>query len=364
MSYSSGAYVVGHSGFNFGDAVVLKVDRRGDLLWRRQFGAPNGVRDQATDVATDAQDNAYVLGQTYGNLAQPVRGGTDLFLRKYSASGQDRWTRQFGLEIDDYPWDIEVAGNSVYVLGLNNEIGAALYRFNKKTGGTWWKKSFSDRIENFAVDGSDNLYVAGETTAACEVEEGLCAYAVVKKLNAFGKVVWAKRLKFGEADSSARNYRFRDITLSGGDLYLTGEGFDTPNGEIVTYLVKLATTGATKWERHIGYSEDAGYTFTAEFGLSADRDGVYVTAVTTDVRTNRPHYSYSKYGRDGLPLWKVGGDGYETEPLITGSLSAVAAGSDNKLYLTGWVYKSATCLCPVAFLKRLDPVTGAVIWSR
>lgn len=362
-SYSNGTYVVGlsYTG-DGGDPVVLKVNRRGDLLWRRQFSTPD--RDQATHVATDSQDNAYVLGETYGNLAQPVRGETDLFLRKYSASGRNLWTRQFGLDKTDYPWDIEVSGNSVYVLGLNNEIGAALYRFNKKSGGTWWKKTFTDVVSNFAVDGSGNLYLASETIAACDAEGGSCQYAVVKKLNSFGRVVWSKTMRLGEPGETARNFRFRDVTLYGSSLYLIGDAYGGTSSEHPAYLVKMDTTGAVKWQQRIGlwegYGANYSYFFSTNFGLSADGTGVYAKAVTQYNSSSETNYSYAKYGLGGTRLWKVGSDGYRSDSFIYGSLNALDAGADNTLYLAGYVNVGRNG----AFLKRVNPATGAVIWSR
>lgn len=362
-SYRYGTYVVGHSGFNFGDAVVLKVNGRGNLIWRRQFGTSNGVRDRATHVATDPQDNVYVLGETYGDLAQPVRGETDFFLRKYSATGAIVWTRQFGLDKTDHPWDVEVSGNSVYVLGLNNEVGTAIYRFNKESGGTSWKKTLRG-VFNFAADGSSNLYLAMETIAACTTESGSCQYAVVKKLNSFGKVVWSKTMRLGGPGEVARNHRFRDVALYGGSLYLVGDAYgETPNNEHPAYLVKMDTAGAVKWQQRIGLWEGWGvnysYFFSTYFGLSADGTGVYVRAVTQYDSSTDIVYSYAKYGPDGTRLWKVGSDGYKSDSYIYGSLNALDTGADSTLYLAGWVNGGVG-----AFLKRVNPVTGAVIWSR
>lgn len=362
-SYSNGVYVVGsHSANESEDPVVLKVNRRGDLLWRRQFGSP--VRDQATHAATDPQDNVYVLGETYGNLAQPVRGGSDFFLRKYSASGAAVWTRQFGLDKEDIPWDVEVSGDHVYVLGLNNEVGTAIYRFNKKSGSTGWKKTLRG-VFNFAADGSGNLYLAMEAVAACDAEGGLCQYAVVKKLNSSGRVVWSKTMRLGGPGETARNFRFRDVALYGGSLYLVGDGYGGPDNDHPAYLVKLDTAGAVKWQRRIGlwegYGDNFSYFFTTDFALSADGTGVYAGASTEYNISPQYTYSYTKYGPDGTRLWKAGSDGYKSDSYIYGTLNGLDAGADNTLYLAGFVNIGAN---NNAFLRRVNSATGAVIWSR
>ena len=356
-------YVVGsHSANEWEDLVVLKVNRRGDLLWRRQFGSSD--RDSATHVATDSQDNVYVLGETYGNLAQPVRGGTDFFLRKYSAAGAIIWTRQFGLDKTDYPFDVEVSGDHVYVLGLNNAVGTAIYRFNKKSGSTGWKKTLRG-VFNFAADGSGNLYLAMETVAACDYEGGSCQYAVVKKLNPSGRVVWSKTMRLGGPGETARNFRFRDVALYGSSLYLVGDGYGGPDNDHPAYLVKLDTSGAVKWQQRIGlwegYGDNFSYFFATNFALSADGTGVYAGASTEYNISPQYTYSYAKYRPDGTRLWKVGSDGYKLDSYIYGTLNGLDAGADNTLYLAGFVNIGAN---NNAFLKRVNSATGAVIWSR
>jgi hypothetical protein len=131
--YGSAVYVVGstsgglHSTNKGGsDAYIRKVDTSGKLLWGRQFGTDKA--DYPHDVATDANGNAYVYGNTMGDLARPMRVYTDHFLRKYTPSGAVVWTRQFGLDTADYSGGVAVSGNSVYVVGLSQHIGTFVYR--------------------------------------------------------------------------------------------------------------------------------------------------------------------------------------------------------------------------------------------
>jgi uncharacterized protein (TIGR03437 family) len=85
---SSGPFIVGftagtlpdQSSAGGGDAFVRKYDASGNLEWTRQFGSTGG--DSATAIATNST-GVYVAGDTTGTLpAQFSAGGIDSFLAK------------------------------------------------------------------------------------------------------------------------------------------------------------------------------------------------------------------------------------------------------------------------------------------
>ncbi|MBI3696887.1 MAG: SBBP repeat-containing protein [Acidobacteria bacterium] len=137
------------------DAFVRKYDANGVEQWTRQFGT--GDQEQAYGVAVDAS-GIYVAGRTNGSLVQPAQN-TDVFLRKYDASGNVVWTRQFGGTGADYANAVAVNASGVYVAGQGRLPGQTF------SGGLWdafvakfdlagapqWTRQFGD-------DSDDNAF--------------------------------------------------------------------------------------------------------------------------------------------------------------------------------------------------------------
>lgn len=97
------------------DAFLRKYDASGNEEWTRQFGTA-GI-DAVRDVAL-VHGGIVVVGETAGALpGQAWLGGSDLFVRMFDPRGNTRWTRQFGTAGSEIAWGIDVAGNAIYVSG-------------------------------------------------------------------------------------------------------------------------------------------------------------------------------------------------------------------------------------------------------
>src|SRR5262249_44182778 len=98
------------------DAFVRKYDASGNELWTRQFGTVHF--DQANSIAADAS-GVYVAGGTGGVFPGQTGTGVDAFVRKYDSSGVEVWTRQFSATATSYDIanGIAVNGSEVYVAG-------------------------------------------------------------------------------------------------------------------------------------------------------------------------------------------------------------------------------------------------------
>lgn len=97
------------------DIFLAKFDPSGKLLWGRQSGTAE--HDQAWGLATDAEGNAYVTGETGASLhGSQHAGGSDLFLSKYDRDGARRWTQQSGTEGIDWARGVALGGNGVAFL--------------------------------------------------------------------------------------------------------------------------------------------------------------------------------------------------------------------------------------------------------
>lgn len=108
------------------DAFLMKIDADATLIWAVGFG---GLEDEyAYNIATDSDGNAYLTGLFEGTTDfdpgagvsdATANGGYDIYLSKFSASGNFLWSRQMGGLDYDYGMyvDLDADGN-VYLGGM------------------------------------------------------------------------------------------------------------------------------------------------------------------------------------------------------------------------------------------------------
>jgi hypothetical protein len=110
---------------NTSDSFVTLLDNQGQELWTDRNGASGA--DQAQAVAFDAGGNLYVAGKTQGSIGGGTAvGGWDGYLRAYDSTGHVLSTKQFGTVGDDSVAGIVVNGSNVLVAGQDG--GAAVVR--------------------------------------------------------------------------------------------------------------------------------------------------------------------------------------------------------------------------------------------
>jgi hypothetical protein len=107
------------------DGYVIKYDSAGNVVWQDQFGGASN--DVGQEIVVDALGNVYVAGAaTWGSLPVPSNlGSEDILLRKYDASGQLVWDKQFGSI--DFEQGMAVAVGEmtdIYVAGRMRDVSA------------------------------------------------------------------------------------------------------------------------------------------------------------------------------------------------------------------------------------------------
>src|SRR5258706_5453255 len=100
------------------DMRTIKIDSLGNLLWVVDYDY-NGLMDEATSIAVDADENIYITG--YGTADS---ANEDYVTIKYDSSGDLQWVKYFngttynGSNGKDIAWDIDVDSFGVaYVTG-------------------------------------------------------------------------------------------------------------------------------------------------------------------------------------------------------------------------------------------------------
>jgi hypothetical protein len=76
------------------DAFLVKFNSAGDRLWSTKLATNQS--EIGYGVALDAIGNAYVTGNTRGELGRSKTGNQDVFVAKLDSDGNRIWTTQFG----------------------------------------------------------------------------------------------------------------------------------------------------------------------------------------------------------------------------------------------------------------------------
>jgi uncharacterized delta-60 repeat protein len=187
-------YVTGYTtsfGAGSEDFVLLKFDSSGSLVWQRTWGGSG--YDQGEGVATDSSGDVYVTGATcsFGT------GCRNAVLLKFDSQGDLLWQRIWGGTSDDFGRGVSVdSSGDAYVTGVTSSYGAGawdglLLKFdpagNLLWQRTWGTPGYEEGIGDY-VDTTGNVYVAGYYNGSAP-DTGPSP-AILLKFNSTGALMW------------------------------------------------------------------------------------------------------------------------------------------------------------------------------
>jgi hypothetical protein len=113
------------------DVFVARYSPSGEHRWSRSFGS--SVSDSVADVAVDDLDNIYFVGSHQGTIdfgggALAVTGDRDGYVVSLTGGGSYRWAQEIDSSIStavDAAWSIGVANSRVFVSGLTLSSSSA-----------------------------------------------------------------------------------------------------------------------------------------------------------------------------------------------------------------------------------------------
>ena len=263
--YTYGA-MDGQSNAGQADIFIAKYDAGGIKQWTRQFGGAN--ENQPSAIASDAADNIFVAGTTFDALdGQASAGGFDLFVTKYDASGNKKWTRQLGTASQDQGKGVtsDSAGN-VYVTGITfgaldgqtSAGGIDFYTTKYDSAGVkQWTRQLGTASEDQATaitsDAAGNVYVTGYTLGALDGQSSLGGIDLfITKYDTNGVKQWTRQ--FGSAGNDLAHGISNDAA---GNVYVTGDTSGAIDGQasaggIDLFVTKFDTGGVKQWARQFG----------------------------------------------------------------------------------------------------------------
>jgi hypothetical protein len=164
------------------DGTLVKWTPDGTPEWVRQFGSAE--TDYARSVAVDSSGNVYVTGVTEGDFAGTQQGMGDIFVVKYSSSGEKSWAHQVGGSDTDAGTGIACDKDAVYVLavarskldaaapGPLGETDIAVIKYDLAGNQLWLKQWGTSKVEGYskiAVGPGGSIFLAGSTQGDIDI---------------------------------------------------------------------------------------------------------------------------------------------------------------------------------------------------
>ena len=292
----------------------------GAVVWQRIWNGPTIVGVTDTSVAVAADGSAYVAGIT-------ADGGGDAVLLKFDSNGALLWERAWGGSQSDSAGAVVThSDGSVYVAGRTTSFGPSsagvfVLKFDS-LGNLLWQRLWDDAagFEALAVTSDGSVYAASSKLRNNDLSQ---FDVMVLKLTPAGDLVWARTYGAGEVVDA----RGGMAAASDGSIYTAG-AIQAAKGGIVgiaALVLKIGADGSLLFGKECcGKGGDTGE------GIAVAPDGsVLLAGTTTSLGVGFQDAFVARLdsaGKKVIAAATWGGTGFETG-------GGVAAAPDNSVRL-------------------------------
>jgi hypothetical protein len=325
LQTSDGGYIITGSTNSFGaagsDVYLIKTNATGNEMWTKTF---NGDSNDVGKSVQQTSDGGYIISGSTNSFGS---GASDVYLIKTDAAGNKTWTKTFGGINDDYGNSVRQTYDGGYIIAGStysyDTAGSDIYIIKTDAAGNEiWTKSF----DACYVDGANCVQQTsdgGYIIAASAYTAGPVALLI--KTDAAGNETWINSSNVGCSSvqqTSDGGYISAGHTLSRQDptdLLLTKT--DAAGNEIWTKV--FSSDGKNSDGYSVQQTKDGGYIIAGEtYFLSLGVFDVYL--VKTDATGNEIwSKAFGSAGNDfGYSVQQTSDGGY----IIAGETSTSGIG--------------------------------------
>jgi hypothetical protein len=251
---------------------IVKFATTGAVTWQRIWNGTTVGGLGRPDVAVDFQGSVYVTGVS-------VTNGNDAVLLKFDANGNLLWERTWGGAASDEAKAVATSpiDGSVYIAGTETSFGTSaigLFVVKFDTNGTLVWQKFADGTEGNGVTvGSDGSVYAAGTVARNQIGD---FDMLAIKMSDAGAQVWRRAYSAGDVADA----RGRIVASPDGSVVVAGAIQSIKGGtpDITALVVKLSAAGTLVFDKQfdgrVGETGDG-------VGIAPDDGTIYLTGTTT-----------------------------------------------------------------------------------
>jgi hypothetical protein len=252
---------------------LVKFAADGSLVWQRIWNGTTVRGLGRTGVALGAGDSVYVTGVSTNN-------GNDAVLLKFDVNGNLLWERTWGGAASDQSLAVAAAPDgSAYIAGTATSFGPSssglfVVKFDS-LGNLVWQR-ISDGAEGNAVSvGPDGSVYAAGTTPRNQIGN---FDLLVLKITSGGDLVWQRTYASGEVVDP----RGGMTVASDGSVYIAGaiQTVKANRADIAALIVKLSTDGDLLFDKQF---DGRGGETAAGVAVAPDDGTIYVAGTTTSI---------------------------------------------------------------------------------
>ena len=338
------------------DAIIVKYDKDGNLIWQKSWGGNNNDEFYELLQTEDGGFIAYVNSASTDIEGLPNKGDKDAIIVKYDKDGNILWQKSWGGNKDDYFYNILQITEGEFVAvgysystdidglpnkGVYGSNDAIIVKYDKDGNMLWqmnWGGNGSDYFNNIIETNDDNLVAIGgfrSTNIEGLLNKGEVD-AVIVKFDKDGKVLWQKSWGGNYSDG----FQFA-LSTNDGSIVVTGQfeshdidGIVNESERDAAIIIKYNKDGNMLWYDYIGNGRSLKFSsmiITKDNEIIATRDAYWEEEGIFYIDDDDA--LIIKYDKDGNRNWEKSWGGNKSDIFYKIILT-----NDNSIIATGMTY--------------------------